>query len=191
MQQRQAIKAVVQAAREEGFPTDVEDKESYFMSQVGRGEALCQNGIFDISSPYSCITNLHFLRFGPNWGSIMFLQSPQGLPSTPRANKYLRQNCAQASHRYTCWDDSRRPDYWCWSLRFWSELGLRLCSRHRQLSLAPGSGNMCQLHGAHPISSLFRRLPSSQALSIAFCTFIIHTKASDLMGSIFLQSTNK
>lgn len=51
IKQRQAIKAVVQAAREEGFPTDVEDKESYFMNQVGRGEALCQEGIFDISSP--------------------------------------------------------------------------------------------------------------------------------------------
>lgn len=50
MQQRQAINAVVQAAREEGFPTDVEDKEAYFMNEVGRGEALCQDGEFYFSS---------------------------------------------------------------------------------------------------------------------------------------------
>ena len=45
MQQKQAIKRVVQAARDEGFPTDVEEKEAYFMNEVGRGESLCQNGI--------------------------------------------------------------------------------------------------------------------------------------------------
>lgn len=50
MQQKQAIKRVVQAAREEGFPTEVEDKEAYFMSEVARGESLCQDGIFDFSS---------------------------------------------------------------------------------------------------------------------------------------------
>ncbi|MCJ1268303.1 hypothetical protein MMC22_008191 [Lobaria immixta] len=44
MQQKQAIRRAVQAAREEGFPTDVEDKEAYFMSEVGRGESLCQDG---------------------------------------------------------------------------------------------------------------------------------------------------
>lgn len=51
MQQKQAIKAVVQAAREEGFPTDLEDKEAYFMNEVGRGEALCQEGMFGFSLP--------------------------------------------------------------------------------------------------------------------------------------------
>lgn len=43
-QQKEAIKAAVRGAREEGFPTDVEDKEAYFMNEVGRGEALCQDG---------------------------------------------------------------------------------------------------------------------------------------------------
>ena len=33
-------------AREEGFPTDVEDKEAYFMNEVGQGELLCQDGTF-------------------------------------------------------------------------------------------------------------------------------------------------
>lgn len=43
-QQKKAIKAAVEEAREEGFPTNVEEKEAYFMSEVGRGETLCQDG---------------------------------------------------------------------------------------------------------------------------------------------------
>ena len=31
-------------AKEEGFPTDVEEKEAFFMSEVAHGEALCQDG---------------------------------------------------------------------------------------------------------------------------------------------------
>ena len=44
-QQKHAIKAAVAEAREEGFPTSTEDKEAYFMNEVGRGEALCQDGM--------------------------------------------------------------------------------------------------------------------------------------------------
>lgn len=43
-QQREAIKAAVQRAKEEGFPVDLEEKESYFMSQVAKGEGLCSDG---------------------------------------------------------------------------------------------------------------------------------------------------
>lgn len=42
-EQKKAIKKAVNEAREEGFPTDVEDKEAYFMNEVGRGEQLCQD----------------------------------------------------------------------------------------------------------------------------------------------------
>ncbi|KAJ5894860.1 Mitochondrial import receptor subunit tom20 [Penicillium taxi] len=42
--QREGIKAAVQRAKEEGFPTDLEEKESYFMSQVAKGEGLCTEG---------------------------------------------------------------------------------------------------------------------------------------------------
>ena len=45
-QQREAIRAAVREAREEGFPTNVEEKEEYFMNEVARGEALCHDGIF-------------------------------------------------------------------------------------------------------------------------------------------------
>ncbi|MCJ1474746.1 hypothetical protein MMC13_003406 [Lambiella insularis] len=43
-QQKEAIKAAVEVAKEEGFPTDVEDKEAYFMNEVAKGETLCQDG---------------------------------------------------------------------------------------------------------------------------------------------------
>lgn len=46
VQQKQAIENAVSEAREDGFPTDVEDKEAYFMNEVGQGELLCQDGTF-------------------------------------------------------------------------------------------------------------------------------------------------
>ncbi|GFF30247.1 mitochondrial import receptor subunit (Tom20), putative [Aspergillus udagawae] len=42
--QRESIKKVVQQAKDEGFPTDLEEKEAYFMGQVARGESLCAEG---------------------------------------------------------------------------------------------------------------------------------------------------
>lgn len=30
----------------EGFPSDVEEKEAYFMNEVAQGEGLCQEGSF-------------------------------------------------------------------------------------------------------------------------------------------------
>ena len=38
--QRKAIERAVEQAKEEGFPTDVQEKEAYFMDQVQRGEVL-------------------------------------------------------------------------------------------------------------------------------------------------------
>ncbi|CAI7592456.1 unnamed protein product [Penicillium manginii] len=42
--QREAIKAAIQSVKAEGFPTDLEEKESYFMNQVAKGEGLCSEG---------------------------------------------------------------------------------------------------------------------------------------------------
>lgn len=44
--QREEIKKAVNAAKDEGFPTDLEEKEAYFMSQVAKGESLCAEGSF-------------------------------------------------------------------------------------------------------------------------------------------------
>ncbi|KAL8902822.1 MAG: hypothetical protein Q9171_007592 [Xanthocarpia ochracea] len=41
--QKRKIRALVTEAQEEGYPTNVEEKEAYFMNEVGRGEVLCQN----------------------------------------------------------------------------------------------------------------------------------------------------
>ena len=43
--QREAITKAVQQAKDEGFPTDLEEKEAYFMGQVARGESLCTEGM--------------------------------------------------------------------------------------------------------------------------------------------------
>jgi len=44
MQKREGIKAAVQEALEEGFPTDIEEKESFFMQQIAQGEAMAGDG---------------------------------------------------------------------------------------------------------------------------------------------------
>lgn len=38
------IKEALKAAQAEGFPTDVESKEAYFMEEVSQGEILSQAG---------------------------------------------------------------------------------------------------------------------------------------------------
>jgi import receptor subunit TOM20 len=41
---RAAIRNAVRDAQAEGFPTDVEEKEAYFMQEVSRGEGLSGDG---------------------------------------------------------------------------------------------------------------------------------------------------
>ncbi len=49
VRQREAIRAAVEEAKEEGFPTDVEEREAYFMQEVARGEGLSGEGTSDYS----------------------------------------------------------------------------------------------------------------------------------------------
>lgn len=44
--QREAIKKAVSGAKDQGFPTDVEEKEAFFMGELARGEQLCSEGKF-------------------------------------------------------------------------------------------------------------------------------------------------
>ena len=44
--QKEAIKDALEEAKEQGFPTEIEEKEAYFMQEVSRGETLCQDGLF-------------------------------------------------------------------------------------------------------------------------------------------------
>ncbi|KAI1906666.1 mitochondrial import receptor subunit tom20 [Ophidiomyces ophidiicola] len=50
VKQKEAIKKALQEAKEEGFPTDIEEKEGYFMSQVASGEALCADGTRNVEA---------------------------------------------------------------------------------------------------------------------------------------------
>ena len=43
-QQKTTLREAVKKAKEIGFPTEIEEKESYFMNEVARGETLCQDG---------------------------------------------------------------------------------------------------------------------------------------------------
>ncbi len=49
VRQREAIRAAVEEAKEEGFPTDVEEREAYFMQEVHRGEGFIEKGTYDYS----------------------------------------------------------------------------------------------------------------------------------------------
>lgn len=46
--QRESIKKAVDQAKEEGFPSDLEEKEAFFMGQVAKGEGMCSDGICGI-----------------------------------------------------------------------------------------------------------------------------------------------
>ncbi|KAF7586679.1 hypothetical protein BBP40_008502 [Aspergillus hancockii] len=48
--ERESIKKAVEQAKDEGFPTDLEEKEAYFMGQVARGESLCAEGKIPLES---------------------------------------------------------------------------------------------------------------------------------------------
>lgn len=56
-QQKEAIKRAVTDAMEEGFPTDVEEKEEFFMNEVARGERLCQGSKLD--EHFQAYTDIH------------------------------------------------------------------------------------------------------------------------------------
>ena len=58
-QQREQIKKALQQAKEEGFPTDLEEKESYFMGQVAKGEGLCSEGML-LNPLEKAISATHF-----------------------------------------------------------------------------------------------------------------------------------
>ena len=80
-QQKRAIKAAVEEAREEGFPTNVEEKEAYFMSVVAKGETLCQDGMLDPPSLPGVlkVTDGEYSRGESDRSGIVLLPSSEGL----------------------------------------------------------------------------------------------------------------
>ena len=137
-QQRQAIEVAMRGAREEGFPVDVEDKEAYFMNEVGHGEALCHEGTFSVSTIWR---KCHMLRLDSRQfarrGGALLLQGSQGLSQPKRPDPYLRQDCAQAGHRHPSGDDCVGSDHQRWSL-WYSRLRLSVWFCHwDRLSSSP------------------------------------------------------
>ncbi|PLB44428.1 putative mitochondrial import receptor subunit [Aspergillus steynii IBT 23096] len=63
--ERETIKQVVQQAKDEGFPADLEEKEAYFMTQVAKGESLCAEGMFPAMTRHS--QSLHPPIIKPTW----------------------------------------------------------------------------------------------------------------------------
>lgn len=57
--QREEIKAALQEALEEGFPTNIEEKEAFFLQQISQGEAMANddsmfsNDLRDSANPWS------------------------------------------------------------------------------------------------------------------------------------------
>lgn len=46
--QRQQVAGALKQVAEEGFPTDAEEREGYFMNELAQGELLCQEGMCSI-----------------------------------------------------------------------------------------------------------------------------------------------
>lgn len=61
-QQQEEIKRTVEEALDEGFPTDLEEREAFFMQQISQGEALAADGSHSQS-------NLRFEKLTPSLGS--------------------------------------------------------------------------------------------------------------------------
>ena len=79
VRQRQAIKAAIEEAKEEGFPTDVEEKEAYFMQEVARGESLSGEGMSNKLHQQG--DDLTVSRNRQCGGCFVLLQGIEGLPS--------------------------------------------------------------------------------------------------------------
>lgn len=54
--QKEEIKAAVREAIEEGFPTDLEEREAFFMQQIAQGEQIAAEGTVDAQSHPQALT---------------------------------------------------------------------------------------------------------------------------------------
>jgi mitochondrial import receptor subunit TOM20 len=50
-QQLEEIKQAVQEAIEEGFPTEIEEREAFFMQQIANGETMAGDGVYHHHHP--------------------------------------------------------------------------------------------------------------------------------------------
>lgn len=96
--QRHAIQAAVEEAKEEGFPTDVEEKEAYFMQEVARGEGLSGEGM----QPF-CVWRLAINTLQEQITSRRLFASTRHLRSThnlPISYRYMTKQASLAHDAY-------------------------------------------------------------------------------------------
>lgn len=62
--QIEVIKSALAEAKEDGFPTDVEEKEAYFLQHIAQGEALVDQGksTFFFFFPFNLLSSLSILE---------------------------------------------------------------------------------------------------------------------------------
>lgn len=83
--QMESIRRAVAQAKEEGFPTDLEEKEAFFMGQVAKGEALCADSMFqvdlehDVAGP-STLTQWCYLGSDPINAALAFYKALKVYP---------------------------------------------------------------------------------------------------------------
>lgn len=57
--QREAIRKALARAKDEGFPTDLEEKEAFFMGQVAQGESLSSEGMSSFYRAFVSYKHIH------------------------------------------------------------------------------------------------------------------------------------
>jgi hypothetical protein len=57
--QREAIRKALARAKDEGFPTDLEEKEAFFMGQVAQGESLSSEGMSAFYRAFVSYKHIH------------------------------------------------------------------------------------------------------------------------------------
>ena len=77
-QQQEQIKQVVDDTLEEGFPTDLEEREAYFMQQIAQGEAMSSDGAPDVHLDCDGRADID-ARFRSNSSCAVLLQGPEGV----------------------------------------------------------------------------------------------------------------
>lgn len=94
--QKEEIKAAVREAIEEGFPTDLEEREAFFMQQIAQGEQLAAEGEVNAHFYSHALTRC---RLRSHRRRSLLLQGSQGLSRAYFPHQHLRQHRLQRRPR--------------------------------------------------------------------------------------------
>lgn len=95
------VQSVLKAVSQEEFPESAEDKEKYFMEQVGIGEELCKNGNYIDIDTRLYYDLIRWVRRGLLWSKChSLLQGSQDLPCSIGADYDLSKDSSWKSVPY-------------------------------------------------------------------------------------------